>query len=307
MGPERFWRSSGSSTAVIWGAHVCWVRSGDGCGGVGWWLGGGCTRGSLEWSGMPPRRACAGARDQERRKRASRAGCSGARIGSASPIHAGRSPQPPIHYWAVGAGRPAAREASSLDPASRWFCGPKGLLHSGIFAFLLDMTHLYAVVSSLPAGAGCTTAELSVRCSANHLPVVQRSPRAAASFTPTSATLSPRGCGRPGRAPGCAQHFSILSVCPRASSRCVPAANRARAPATGSRARLREPVPHIAPVGTALSQQLSGLEILAAQSQGRYQRLRSTGYGYPAARGYTAGVFACPCIDLCRSWTSSAV
>ena len=47
-------------------------------------------------------------------------------------------------------------------PASGWFCGPKGRLHPGIFAFLLDMTHLYAVVSTLPAGAGCTTAELSV-------------------------------------------------------------------------------------------------------------------------------------------------
>lgn len=47
-------------------------------------------------------------------------------------------------------------------PASGWFCGPKGRLHSGIFAFLLDMAHLYAVVSTLPAGGACTTAELSV-------------------------------------------------------------------------------------------------------------------------------------------------
>ena len=47
-------------------------------------------------------------------------------------------------------------------PASGWFCGPKGRLHSGIFAFLLGMAHLYAVISTLPADAGCTTAELSV-------------------------------------------------------------------------------------------------------------------------------------------------
>jgi len=78
-------------------------------------------------------------------------------------IHAGRSPQPPIHYWS---GRRLVAlqhgEASIAMPASGWFCGPKGRLHPGIFAFLLDMTHLYAVVSTLPAGGGCTTAELSV-------------------------------------------------------------------------------------------------------------------------------------------------
>ena len=78
-------------------------------------------------------------------------------------IHAGRSPQPPIHHWS---GRRLVAlqhgEASIAVPASGWFCGPKGRLHSGIFAFLLDMAHLYAVVSTLPAGGGCTTAELSV-------------------------------------------------------------------------------------------------------------------------------------------------
>lgn len=31
-----------------------------------------------------------------------------------------------------------------------------------MFAFLADMTHFYAVLSTLPAGAGCTTAELSM-------------------------------------------------------------------------------------------------------------------------------------------------
>jgi acyl-coenzyme A thioesterase PaaI-like protein len=53
-------------------------------------------------------------------------------------------------------------EATISMPASGWFCGPKGRLHSGIFASLLDMTRLYAVMSTLPADADCTTAELSV-------------------------------------------------------------------------------------------------------------------------------------------------
>ncbi len=47
-------------------------------------------------------------------------------------------------------------------PASEWFCGPKGRVDSGMFAFLADMAHFYAVLSTLPAGAGCTTAELSL-------------------------------------------------------------------------------------------------------------------------------------------------
>ncbi len=47
-------------------------------------------------------------------------------------------------------------------PASDWFCGPKGRVDSGVFAFLADMTHFYAVLSTLPAGGGCTSAELSM-------------------------------------------------------------------------------------------------------------------------------------------------
>jgi hypothetical protein len=42
-------------------------------------------------------------------------------------IHAGRSPQPPIHYWS---GRRLVAlqrgEASIAMPASGWFCGPRG-------------------------------------------------------------------------------------------------------------------------------------------------------------------------------------
>jgi hypothetical protein len=70
-------------------------------------------------------------------------------------IHPGRSPQQPIRYWS---GRRLAGlqhgKASTAMTASRWFCGPTGRLHSGTFAFLPDMTHLYAVVSTLAAGGG---------------------------------------------------------------------------------------------------------------------------------------------------------
>jgi uncharacterized protein (TIGR00369 family) len=75
----------------------------------------------------------------------------------------GRAPQPPVAHL-------CGRRLLALDeghaavaiPASEWFCGPKGRVDSGMFAFLADMTHFYAVLSTLPAGAGCTTAELSI-------------------------------------------------------------------------------------------------------------------------------------------------
>lgn len=75
----------------------------------------------------------------------------------------GRAPQPPVAHLcgrrllALEEGR-----AALAIPASEWFCGPKGRVDSGMFAFLADMTHFYAVLSTLPAGAGCTTAELSM-------------------------------------------------------------------------------------------------------------------------------------------------
>ena len=52
--------------------------------------------------------------------------------------------------------------ATVAIPASDWFRGPKGRIDSGMLAFLADMTHFYAVLSALPAGAACTTAELSI-------------------------------------------------------------------------------------------------------------------------------------------------
>jgi uncharacterized protein (TIGR00369 family) len=78
-------------------------------------------------------------------------------------IDEGRAPQPPI---AQLSGRRlidlADGRATLAIPASDWFRGPKGRMDSGMLAFLADMTHFYAVVSTLPAGTACTTAELSI-------------------------------------------------------------------------------------------------------------------------------------------------
>jgi uncharacterized protein (TIGR00369 family) len=78
-------------------------------------------------------------------------------------IDDGGAPRPPVAHLcgrrliALEEGR-----AALAIPASEWFCGPKGRVDSGVFAFLADMTHFYAVLSTLPARAGCTTAELSM-------------------------------------------------------------------------------------------------------------------------------------------------
>jgi uncharacterized protein (TIGR00369 family) len=73
------------------------------------------------------------------------------------------APPPPIAHLS---GRRlidlADGRATVAIPASRCFLGPKGRIDSGILAFLADMAHFYAVLSTLPAGAGCTTAELSI-------------------------------------------------------------------------------------------------------------------------------------------------
>ena len=78
-------------------------------------------------------------------------------------IHEDRAPQPPIAYLS---GRRLVDlregEATLALPASTWFRGPKGHLDTGMFAFLADMAHFYAVLSTLPPGAACTTAELSM-------------------------------------------------------------------------------------------------------------------------------------------------
>jgi uncharacterized protein (TIGR00369 family) len=78
-------------------------------------------------------------------------------------IDEGRAPRPPVAHL-CGRRLTALEEgrAALAIPASEWFCGPKGQLDSGMFTFLADMAHFYAVLSTLSAGAGCTTAELSM-------------------------------------------------------------------------------------------------------------------------------------------------
>src|SRR5690349_21888442 len=166
-------------------------------------------------------------------------------------IHAGRSPQPPIHRWS---GRRLVAlqhgETSISIPASGWFCGPKGRLHSGIFAFLLDMAHLYAVLSTLPAGGGCTTAELSVT-------VLGEPPPSGAEITARSRVIysDERNAlaeglvtGQGGRplAHSTSRYFLFApgTVVPRPDGGTPPIT-----PQPGTDARLRAPVPQIAPVG----------------------------------------------------------
>jgi uncharacterized protein (TIGR00369 family) len=155
-------------------------------------------------------------------------------------------------------------------PASGWFCCPEGRLHSGIFAFLLDMTHFYAVMSTLPAGAGCITAELSVT-------VLGEPPASGAEITGRSRVLYSgerhalaEGVvvdqrGQP-LAHSTSRYFlfpSGAAAPPRSGAGPLPPA---RSP--GTAAMLREPVPHVAPVGPALLTRLSGLEVLSAQING---------------------------------------
>ena len=185
-------------------------------------------------------------------------------------IHAGRFPQPPIHHWS---GRKLTAlqhgEASIAMPASGWFCGPKGRLHSGIFAFLLDMAHLYAVVSTLPAGGGCTTAELSVTALGEPPPSgAQITARSRVIYSDERNALAvglvTGQAGQP-LAHSTSRYFLFApgtAVAPPDGG----SPPDVRLPATG--AMLREPVPQIAPVGAALLQRLSGLEVLAAQLKG---------------------------------------
>jgi uncharacterized protein (TIGR00369 family) len=184
-------------------------------------------------------------------------------------IHAGGSPQPPIHHWS---GRRLVSlqhgEASISMPASGWFCGPKGRLHSGIFAFLLDMTHLYAVMSTLPAGTVCTTAELSVT-------VLGEPPASGAAITGQSRVIY--SDERNALAEGLVVDQGGHPVAHSTSRYFLSASGAVVPPRPGgeplpqirsSSARLRDPPPQIAPVGTGLLQRLSGLEILTAQIKG---------------------------------------
>ena len=185
-------------------------------------------------------------------------------------IHEGRSAQPPIHYWS---GRRLVSlergEASISMPASGWFCGPKGRLHSGILAFLLDMTHLYAVMSTLPAGAGCTTAELSVT-------VLGEPPPSGAEINARSRVIysDERNALAEGLVVDQAGHpvahstsrYFLFAPGTGVPMRSGESYSETKPPGIG--AMLREPAPQMAPVDAAMLQQLSGLEILRAQLQG---------------------------------------
>jgi len=185
-------------------------------------------------------------------------------------IHAGRSPQPPIHDWS---GRRLVAlqhgESSIAMPASGWFSGPKGRLHPGIFAFLLDMAHLHAVVSTLPAGAGCTTAELSVTVLGEPPPsggeITGRSRVIYADERNALAEGLVTGQGGRPLAHSTSRYFLFApgAVVPRRGGGSPPGT---RPPGTG--AMLGEPGPRIAPAGPGQLQQLSGLGILTAQLEG---------------------------------------
>jgi uncharacterized protein (TIGR00369 family) len=186
-------------------------------------------------------------------------------------MHAGQSAQPPIHYWSgrrlVGLQR---GEASISMPASGWFCGVRGRLHPGIFAFLLDMTHLYAVMSTLPAGASCTTAEISVT-------VLGEPPTSGAEITGHSRVIYSderhalaEGLVIDQRGRRVAHSMSRYFLFPSGAFT-PPRSGGGPSPRTGSAGTgvmLRGPVPHVAPVGPGLLQRLSGLEMLVAQING---------------------------------------
>jgi len=133
------------------------------------------------------------------------------------------------------------------------------------------MTHCYAVVSTLPAGAGCTTAELSVT-------VLGGPPPSGAEITGRSRVIYSDGRnalteglvvdhrGRP-VAHSTSRYFLF------APGAVVPPPRSGDAPLPQTRspeanALWQEPPPQIAPVCAALLQQLSGLEILEAQLTG---------------------------------------
>jgi uncharacterized protein (TIGR00369 family) len=177
-------------------------------------------------------------------------------------IHAGQSAQPPIHHWSgrrLVALRPG--EASISMPASGWFCCPMGRLHSGIFAFLLDMTNFYAVMSTLPAGTGCATAELSVT-------VLGEPPTSGAEIIGRSRLIY--SDERNALAEGLVVDQRGHPVAHSTSRYFLFASAAGVTPprSAGRSTRLREPAPRVSPVGPTLLQRLSGLEVLAAQIKG---------------------------------------
>jgi uncharacterized protein (TIGR00369 family) len=80
-----------------------------------------------------------------------------------SALLAGRAPAPPV---ARLTGRriidASFGSATYALRATDWMLGPKGVVHSGVLAFLADGSLIATVVSALPPRVLCTTAELSM-------------------------------------------------------------------------------------------------------------------------------------------------
>ena len=173
------------------------------------------------------------------------------------------------------------------------------------------MTHLYAVMSTLPAGGGCTTAELSVT-------VLGEPPPSDAEITARSRVIysDERNAlaeglvvdhgGQP-VAHSTSRYFLFApgAVVPsRSGGEPLP-----RAPSPEPGAMLREPAPQVVPVGPAQLQQLSGLEILAAQLEGKIAAAPIDQYAAIRLIEAEGGrvVSRCPRIRAwCRSWRRSS-
>jgi len=183
----------------------------------------------------------------------------------------GRAPQPPVAHLcgrrllALEEGR-----AALAIPASEWFCGPKGRVDSGMFAFLADMTHFYAVLSTLPAGGGCTTAELSMT-------FLGQPPYAGGQLTASSEVVYADDRNALALAVVCGDHgqpvahstsryflFPAGAVNPRRSPRSSAAAMRS--PAADPVFRPCDPT--FSPLDDRTLDRLSGLEILRAELAG---------------------------------------
>jgi uncharacterized protein (TIGR00369 family) len=186
-------------------------------------------------------------------------------------IDEGRPPQPPI---AQLSGRRlidlADGRATLAIPASDWFRGPKGRIDSGMLAFLADMTHFYAVVSTLPAGAACTTAELSITF-LGHPPDAEGELRASSEVVyADERNALAAACVRDDQGRPVAHSTSRYFVFPAGT---YTPRRGAEASATGARSSLPDPVTRtrkwaFSPLDEQTLERVSGLEILRAQLAG---------------------------------------
>ena len=147
-----------------------------------------------------------------------------------------------------------------------------------MFAFLADMSHFYAVLSTLPAGAGCTTAELSVT-------FLGQPPSARCEFTASSEVVyaddrNALGVAfvRDGHGQAVAHSTSRYFLFPAGSVK-----RRRFSPASPVAARSPLPAPILRPYEPAFSpleeqtlDRLDGLEILQAELTGKWGPVSGT-------------------------------